>query len=66
MNEELSAYTYDVNKKISLNEIGSVGYMNQTIDTGIWVSNLKKTKVRSVGFQNSDQKNWKIPKDAHV
>ena len=47
MNEELSAYTYDVNKKISLNEIGIDGFKDQTTDT-YWNLNLKtlpKTKV---------------------
>ena len=44
MNEELSAYTFDVDKKISLNGIGSVGFKNQTTDTGILVSNWQKVK----------------------
>ena len=35
MNEELSAYTFDVNKKLSLNGIGIVGFKDQTTDTGI-------------------------------
>ena len=33
MNEELSAYTFDVQEKLLLNEIGSVGYKDQTTDT---------------------------------
>ena len=64
MNEELSAYTFDVDKKISLNGIGSVGFKDQLICSGAWVSKTDETKSqRSVGFQNSDQKNWKIPKE---
>ena len=47
MNEELSAYTYDVSKKISLIWIETVGFKDQTTDTN-WNLNLRilqKTKV---------------------
>ena len=42
MNEELSAYTFDVHEKWFLNLIGSVGYKDQTTDTWIWVSKPDK------------------------
>ena len=59
MNEELSAYTFDVHEKWFLNLIGSVGYKDQTADTGIWVPKPDKNlSQRSVGFQNSDQENY--------
>ena len=56
MNEELSAYTFDVNKKLSLNGIGIVGFKDQTTDTGIWISkHCQKQKSSAPGVLDEFQ-----------